>query len=209
MLQSSCMARGLCAVIAITAFSSAAAADDDGDAGFVNHGPDVGGYIQVHFNKPVGGSESRFRVQRARLQIEGYAAENLRYEMDIDPRAPDHAGTLRDAFFDYEFKPGYKLRIGQHKTKFGYINNRSSSRLYVVNRPEVGDALSRGINLRDIGASLIVDRPVGDKHRAEYWLSVVNGAGMNTQRDNNEAKNVCALRHVGVRKSELLAIPNN
>ncbi len=25
----------------------------------------------------------------------------------------------------------------------------------------------------------------------------------------NEAKNVCALRHVGVRKSELLAIPNN
>ena len=25
----------------------------------------------------------------------------------------------------------------------------------------------------------------------------------------NEAKNVCALRHVGVRKSELIAIPNN
>ena len=30
----------------------------------------------------------------------------------------------------------YVLRLGQHKTKFGYENQRSSSRLYTVNRAE-------------------------------------------------------------------------
>lgn len=146
--------------------------------------------MQVHFNQPVGGGENRFRVQRVRIGLEADVSERLSYEVDIDPRAPDHAGTLRDAFFDYKLHPGVVLRVGQHKTKFGYINNRSSSRLYTVNRPEVADELSRGINLRDIGASLIVKRPVGESHTGEYWLSVVNGAGMNVQRDNNDAKNV-------------------
>ena len=160
------------------------------DTEFVKKGPEVGGYIQYHFNYPVGGAEHRFRVHRARMTLEGYVKKNISYEVDIDPRSPDHAGTLRDAFFNVEFRPGYVLRLGQHKTKFGYINNRSSSRLYTVNRPELADELSRGINLRDIGASLIIKRPFSDGREVEYWLSVVNGAGMNVQRDNNKAKNV-------------------
>ena len=153
-------------------------------------GPDVGGYIQYTFNQPVGGGENRFRIQRARLSLEGHVNDLVSYEMDIDPRAPEHAGTLRDAFFNIEFRPGHVLRLGQHKTKFGYINNRSSSRLYTVNRPELADELSRGLNLRDIGASLIISRPLSAGRDVEYWLSVVNGAGMNVQRDNNNAKNV-------------------
>ena len=183
---------GICALTLLSwSLALPARAADSEDGEFVKKAPEVGGYIQVHFNQPVGvGAENRFRIQRARISLEGYASKMISYEVDIDPRAPDHAGTLRDAFFNIEFLPGYVLRVGQHKTKFGYINNRSSSRLYTVNRPEVADELSRGINLRDIGASLIIKRPLGEGHAVEYWLSVVNGAGMNVQRDNNDAKNV-------------------
>jgi hypothetical protein len=186
-------AAGLLVLMACALAIPAHAAENEDpvvDEEFVRGEPDIGGYIQYHFNHPFGGAENRFRVQRARLSVEGQLNKKISYEMDIDPRAPNHAGTLRDAFFNVELRPGYTLRLGQHKTKFGYINNRSSSRLYVVNRPEMADAVSRGINLRDIGASLIINRPMGGGRTAEYWLSVVNGAGMNAQRDNNKAKNV-------------------
>lgn len=160
------------------------------DADEKRKGPEVSGYIQFHFNQPVGGNENRFRVQRARVSLEGEVNDMISYEMDIDPRAPDHAGTLRDAFFNIEYRPNHTLRLGQHKTKFGYINQRSSSRLYTVNRPEMADELSRGINLRDIGASLLGKHPMSPKVNFEYAVSLVNGAGMNVQRDNNDSKNV-------------------
>ena len=182
---------GVCALVlwSLAIPAQSAESEDDGDK-FVKRAPEVSGYIQFHFNQPVGGAENRFRIHRARLTVEGEVSKRISYEMDIDPRAPDHAGTLRDAFFNIEFRPGHVLRLGQQKTKFGYINNRSSSRLYTVNRPELADELSRGLNLRDIGASLIISRPLSPGRDVEYWLSVVNGAGMNVQRDNNDAKNV-------------------
>jgi hypothetical protein len=75
--------------------------------------------------------------------------------------------------------------------KFGYVNQRSSSSLYVVNRPEMARELSRGINLRDIGATLMGEVPVsGGGLHLKYDVSVVNGAGLNVQQDNNHAKNV-------------------
>ena len=153
-------------------------------------GPTVTGYIQYHFNYPIGGNaEHRFRVQRARVGVEGRVNSRITYEVDIDPRAPDHSGTLRDAFFNVELNKNHTLRLGQHKAKFGFINQRSSSRLYRVNRPELADELARGINLRDIGVTIMGKGPKGSA-RLEYALSVVNGAGMNVQRDNNSKKNL-------------------
>ena len=152
--------------------------------------PKVTGYMQNHFNYPIGGGEFRFRVQRARVGVEGRVNSRITYEIDVDPRAPDHAGTLRDAFFNVKLNKRHTLRLGQHKVKFGFINQRSSSRLYVVNRPEMADELSRGINLRDIGATLIGKGPKGGGARLDYAFSVVNGAGMNAQRDDNKAKNL-------------------
>lgn len=181
----------LAVVLVLPAVVDVAASDQ-------NRGPQVGGYIQFHYNYPIGGGENRFRVQRARLSLEGQASDRISYEMDIDPRAPDHAGTLRDAFFNFELNDQHTLRLGQQKVKFGFINQRSSSRLYVVNRPEMADELSRGINLRDIGISLLGKRPMSEDRTFEYDLSVVNGAGMNVQRDTNKDKNVSG--RVGVRR---------
>ena len=158
-------------------------------------GPKVKGYIQFHFNQPIdtngnGSAPSRFRVQRARLTLEGKVNGRVSYEMDIDPRSPQVAGLMRDAFVDVRLHPHHTLRLGQQKVKFGYINQRSSSALYAVNRPEMADELSRGVNLRDVGASLLGEAPLGGGRYFEYAVSVVNGAGLNVQQDNNKAKNV-------------------
>ncbi len=155
-----------------------------------DNAPEVSGYIQFHFNQPIGGSnKNRFRIQRARVTLEGDVNDKISYELDIDPRAPEHAGLLRDAFFNIEYRPNHTLRLGQHKAKFGFINQRSSSRLYIVNRPEMADALARGINLRDIGATLLGEHPMSQNVNIDYAFSLVNGAGMNAQNDNNKKKN--------------------
>ena len=165
--------------------------------------PEVGGYIQFHFNQPIHGPDGRFRLQRTRLSVEGKASERISYEMDIDPRSPDHTGLLRDAFFNVELTPNTRLRVGQHKAKFGYINQRSSSRLYTVNRPELANTLSRGLNLRDIGVTLSGKRPMADERAFEYAISVVNGAGRNVSRDTNGAKNVSG--RIGLRRGRRAA----
>jgi|GEM_PF-5034005 hypothetical protein len=56
-------------------------------------GPKVKGYLQYHFNQPIdtdndGAAPSRFRVQRARVTLEGNVNERVSYELDIDPRSP-------------------------------------------------------------------------------------------------------------------------
>ena len=161
-----------------------------------NKGPNVTGYIQYHFNQPIdtnnnGAAPSRFRIQRARVTLTGNANKRVSYELDIDPRSPQLTGVMRDAYIDVKLHKNHKLRLGQHKVKFGYVNQRSSSSLYAVNRPDMANDLSRGINLRDIGASLMGEMPVnGGGLHFEYAVSVVNGSGRNVQQDNNKAKNV-------------------
>ena len=159
-------------------------------------GPKVYGYIQVQvLNQPIDSNgdgevnEGRSRVQRARLSVEGVINRYINYEMDIDPRAPDVGGLMRDAYFDLKISDTNRLRIGQHKTTFGFENRRSSSRLYMVNRTELSDNMARGLNLRDIGVTLMGRRALGGGTRFSYDATVVNGAGMNVQRDNNKKKN--------------------
>ncbi len=159
-------------------------------------GPTVGGYIQVHYRQayatgadPVVDNDD-FRVQRVRIGIEGDVSRWLSYDLEMDPRAPEVTGLLRDAYVTLKLIPRHKLRIGQQKQQFGYENPESSTRLFTVNRAEVSDALSRGVNLRDIGLGLIGNLKLGDGWRIEDAMTVSNGAGMNVQADDTPAKNV-------------------
>lgn len=159
--------------------------------------PDVFGFIQVHYKYSFSTGEDSlvdnddFRVQRARIGVKGDIYDWLSYDIEIDPRAPDITGILRDAFVEFDFIPRQTLRVGQQKTQFGYENVESSSNLYAVNRTEVSDALSRGVNLRDIGVGLIGNAKLGKKGlRFEDAITVVNGAGMNVQDDNTAKMNV-------------------
>ena len=161
------------------------------------------GFIQFNFLEHIDSNgdnkvlPDRFRIQRARVTFKGKINKHISYEMDIDPRAPEITGIMRDAYISMDYIPYHDLRLGQQKTQFGYENNVSSSRLYFVNRTDVSDNLSRGINLRDTGIGLIGKVPLSDNYRFEDAVTIVNGAGMNLQYDNTKKKNIWG--RVGIR----------
>ena len=166
--------------------------------------PRLRGFIQVHyrhaFETGTDGvvDNDDFRVQRVRLGVDGTVLPWIAYEIDIDPRAPEITGILRDAFISLKLPAKHRLRIGQQKMPFGYENWTSSTRLYAVNRTEVSDNLSRGVNLRDVGLALVGKVRLGDGWRFEDALAVSNGAGMNVQNDDTPKKNLwgrIALRY--------------
>jgi phosphate-selective porin len=154
------------------------------------------GFVQAHYRHAFETGEDgvfdapNFRVQRVRLGLKGDLYPWLSYEVEIDPQAPEVTGLLRDAFLAFKFIPRHQLRVGQQKTQFGYENRESSSDLFVVNRSEVSDALSRGVNLRDIGVGLVGNIRLGKGWRFEDAITVVNGDGLNVQADSTRRKNV-------------------
>jgi hypothetical protein len=159
--------------------------------------PKLSGYLQVHYRyafdtgEPKGTVDfSDFRVQRLRLKVEGEVFPWLSYDVEVDPRTPELDGLLRDAFVTVRLPQHQRLRLGQQKTQFGYENRESSTRLFAVNRTEVSDNLSRGVNLRDIGLGLIGYIPLRDDLRIEDAITLVNGAGLNVQADETATKNV-------------------
>lgn len=158
--------------------------------------PEVFGYIQVFFKarREANGDgltePSVFRDQRVRIGVKGKVSQHVGYNVEIDPRAPDITGILRDGFITLDYLPHQEIRIGQQKTQFGYENSASSSRLFVVNRSEVSDGLGRGINLRDIGVGLVGFVRLGGGFRLENAITLVNGSGLNVQADSTKRKNV-------------------
>lgn len=166
------------------------------------------GFMQTHYRHAFEtGSDSvvdapDFRVQRVRLGVRGDLKPWLSYEVEIDPRAPDVTGILRDAYMAFKVIPRHEIRLGQQKTQFGYENRESSSDLFVVNRAELSDALSRGPNLRDIGLGLIGNVRLGKGWRFEDAITVVNGDGMNVQADSTRRKNIWGRAGLRYRKDK-------
>lgn len=175
-------------------------AEGDGDE---HKGPDLYGFAQVFFRHAFNtGSDGivdndNFRVQRVRLGIKGDITPWASYVVEIDPRAPEVTGILRDAYLRLDVIPNQQIRIGQQKTQFGYENRESSSELFAINRTEVSDNLSRGLTLRDIGIGIIGHYQINEAWRIEDALTIVNGAGMNVQNDDTSTKNYWG--RIGVR----------
>ena len=144
-----------------------------------------------------------FRLQRVRLQFAGRAAPHVRYEVEVDPRAPEVGGILRDAFVSLDYVPRHELRIGQQKTMFGWENPISSTRLFTVNRTEISEGLARGFNLRDIGLGLIGSLKISDRVRFEDALTLVNGSGLNVQADSTARKNFWGRVGLRYRRGEV------
>lgn len=169
----------------------------------------VSGYTQVFYkgrrdaNADGFTEPGVFRVQRVRLNFKGDLTRHVSYDVEIDPRAPDITGILRDAFISLDYLPRHEIRIGQQKTLFGHENPTSSSRLFTVNRSEVSDFLSRGINLRDIGIGVVGSVRLGGGFRLEDAVTLVNGSGLNVQADSTARKNVWGRLGVRYRSGDL------
>ena len=165
----------------------------------------VSGFLQVHYQNPINSNHDdtvaadRIRILRARISFKGDINKYISYDLMIDPRSPQITGLLRDAFIIFRVIPRHQIRVGQQKTLFGYENVESSSRLFVVNRAEMSDALSRGLNLRDIGLGLKGNIKLGKGWRFEDAITLTNGTGLNPPGpdDFNRSKNV--FGRIGVR----------
>jgi len=158
-------------------------------------GPRISGVLQAFFRYSFFTSTDgavdapNFRIQRVRIEVEGDVNHWLGYDISIDPRAPDVTGILRDAYVTVKHVvPHHRIRFGQQKTLFGYENVMSSKRLFAVNRTEVSDNLSRGLNLRDVGIGVLGRWPLGCGYELEDAFNVVNGNGLNTQIDDTRRK---------------------
>lgn len=202
------------ALIVLTAWGQASFAQTDDDGGLSETSsvagkktkkneepwslkpPQISLYVQLHYRYAFNTSPDvivdnhNFRVQRVRIGLKGDVLPWVGYDLEIDPRAPEVAGILRDAFIVFKLIPDHKLRLGQQKTQFGYESRISSSALYFVNRAEVSDALSRGLNLRDIGLGLIGKLKLGGGFQIEDAITWVNGSGLNVQNDDTPMKNL-------------------
>jgi hypothetical protein len=140
-----------------------------------------------------------FSIPRARLRASGDAVPDVVgyvLEGDFANSSSAPGNLLTDGYARLMFVPFHEIRIGQQKTQFGYENPEGDSRLLVVNRTLVSDALGReqtGVvaagsaitgNTRDIGVGVLGSIPLGAGLAFEWAGNVVNGAGPNRSTDD-------------------------
>jgi phosphate-selective porin OprO/OprP len=156
----------------------------------------LAGYAQMRYqNLDEKGKIDGFDIRRARLDLKGTITPywNIRFQVDLAGTAP----KLLDAYGECKIIDFFNLTMGQFKLPFSMENLASSSKLELIDRSQVIEALvARGKDVignqngRDIGIQVsgsflkVKDLPLFD-----YALGVFNGAGINVS-DKNEAKSV-------------------
>lgn len=164
--------------------------------------PKVNGYLQVLWQAAIDTNDDGsaktpvFRINRARIELDGKIMKKVGYALGADVGTGDVATLMKDAYLWTKYIPFHELRVGQQKVQFGYENVESSSKLYYVNRSKVSDELSRGPGFtiaqprssRDIGIGIVGEIPIGCGWSIEDGATVVNGAGPNVHSDNTVHK---------------------
>lgn len=154
-----------------------------------------GSQLNVPNDRSVAHSES-FRIRRGRLKFSGDVSEHLYLYAQTDV-ASSFGGTfglqLRDLYGDVYFDKDkeHRLRIGQSKVPFGFVNMQSSQNRAPLER---ADGLNSALeNERDVGAFYYYTpeevrarfkeiKDLGLKHSGNYGmlgLGVYNGQGPN------------------------------
>lgn len=161
----------------------------------------LSGYLQggVRYDDSQAGSESTFYLKRARVSLTGNAAEEkIDYRLQVDmAKSP----KICDLYFRYKPSSAFGMQLGQFKVPFAiendiygpttveFIDYSYITTLLARNDGEYDGIASTG---RDIGFQIYGG--FGDQKdykTLSYNLAVFNGAGINTE-DNNEAKDVVA-----------------
>ena len=125
-------------------------------------------------------------------EIEGHTARTVfkghEYLRDYLRSLVRRRSTKVDGFFRVYTKDGYRVKV--------VVTAMTQRRIQT----------SKEFAIRKVMTAIVLDKAENltfDQLAHEMVL------GKLASDVYNEAKNVCALRHVGVRKSELIAIPNN
>lgn len=153
-----------------------------------------------HTSAELADLSSSFFVRRARLEVE--ARINDFVSGRIQPEFGEGTVGLRDAFVSLNFGPGFRTTFGQFKRPFDVFELVSSSQILVIERAggvrgidgcsgiDNVCSLSRfterlGYSDRDIG--VMVDGALGSSG-VNYYASITNGRGPNTDIDENATK---------------------
>jgi len=125
-------------------------------------------------------------------EIEGHTARTVfkghEYLRDYLRSLVRRRSTKVDGFFRVYTKDGYRVKI--------VVTAMTQRRIQTT----------KEVAIRKIMTAIVEDKAENLTYDQLAHEMVLGKLASDVY---NEAKNVCALRHVGVRKSELLAIPNN
>jgi phosphate-selective porin OprO/OprP len=175
--------------------------------------------VYQNFERPLAGKYyDGFSIKRARLDFQGHFSSQFDYRVLVDFVGQSGAnGTaptggqqispfLVEAYVTYKPFAWLNVKAGQMIIQFSQENITQDRNLDLIERSQVVNALvarkgdaANGIvdsignqNGRDIGiqlnGSLI---PIEGRHLVDYYVQLLNGAGINTL-DNNQSKDVDA-----------------
>ncbi|MBS1946612.1 MAG: hypothetical protein JST47_02490 [Bacteroidetes bacterium] len=179
----------------------------------------LSGYTQVryqHYQQQ--GITSGFAIRRARLDLQGNFSAKWAYRLLADfagangPSGSAQTGgslispSLFDAFISYKPFSFLKITAGQFTVPFSQENLNQDRSLETIDRSQVVSALvarkgdaSNGLidsignqNGRDLGLQIAGNLiKIKDWRFADYYLALLNGAGINAM-DNNSSKDIAA-----------------
>ncbi len=145
----------------------------------------VAGFVQADaskvFGDDLGEAEDTFRLRRARIGISGDFAPKIGWALSAELSGSPH---VRDAYMTVRFAPQFQVRVGQFYPQYSLERMTSSSRLEVIDRTRMTEAITYE---RNPGVMVLNDDPY--LGWITYAIGVFNGTGMN-RTDENDAKDV-------------------
>jgi len=151
-------------------------------------GVNIVGFVQPQFEYYPSSCDARdyldsyntFSFFRARLGVVGEVPYDISYYfvMEFGPFMAGEPPYMLDAFITYTRYPFANISLGQFKYPFSMERNTSCSGLHTVMRSMVVDNL---VLDRDMGVLALGTITEG----LDYRFAVMNGAGLNTEDDNN------------------------
>ncbi len=147
----------------------------------------VTGFVQADALKVTGDdfdeAPDTFRLRRARIGLRGDFAPKLGWALSAELAGSPH---VRDAFMTVRFAEQFQVRVGQFYPEYSLERMTSSSRLELIDRTRLTEALSYE---RNPGVMVLNAEPY--RGWITYAITAFNGTGMN-RSDDNDAKDATA-----------------
>ncbi|MFQ5692526.1 MAG: porin [Nitrospinota bacterium] len=142
-------------------------------------------FTQASFFPGDADADNDFLARRGRVTLRGKVFRDFTYRLELDGTASPVLD--QDAYLGWERYKGFRIRVGQHKTRFGGEQTWSRYSLFFLERSLISDNLTEGASR---GVFVFGDLTP----RFSYEASVSNGTGRAS--DNNDEKDF-AIRLIG------------
>lgn len=153
--------------------------------------------------------DQSFLIRRGRVILSGDVSDHLyvyvQPELNAAPSDGDFSTQLRDLYSDIALdkEKSFRLRVGQSKVPFGFVNLQSSQNRLAMERPDAINSAVEGE--RDLGtyffwappeirerfATLVKDGLKGSGDYGVLAIGAFNGQGLN-RSDSNDSPHVLA-----------------